>query len=486
MKRFACLILFAAVLILLPQPAAGASPAPNPLLRIGLNGSVTGVANILAAANLLNHTGSGYEFGYIDDNMDFIPLGGTSERAITMVPYAGNGRCITVVITNTANVLFQHDFGGSRNLAVRPLAQEGEKAQTWHRNRRYYGMFEFRRINGRNEIMVISVVEMQDYLKGVIPYEMSPAWPLEALKAQTVSARSFAAGSLARHRIHGYYLCDTTHCQVYRGTASASSHSDRAVDETHGMYMTYNGHPTNGYYHASNGGATEDSENVWILALPYLRGVTDPYEDASRIPGYQWSYNVTNEQIANYLTQRGVANSGVSDFYVSRTTRMGNVFSVTIVGTDGQVVRTYEKESARTFVAGLLRFANDVPGGYAFSHRFSIGAPNSYHLTALSSGGTTAAHDHLANLHVIDGHGNTVLLPPAASVRLLGRGGVLDTLPMRPSPGGMQGVYAVSGRGHGHNVGMSQWGARSMSDLGYGFEDILKHYFTGVEIVTIS
>jgi stage II sporulation protein D len=556
MKRFLCIIIFGALLMLFSQPPAGAFPAPNPLLRIGLNCSVSGVVRTVVAASLLNHTGSGYEFGYIDEGMEFVPLGHTSETAITMLPNlniylsggaygtapsssvvgafhtprgsfssreeaesaagslrgqgeqafvsyrngewlvrsgsgassgsgreTGSNRCITVVATNTTDILFQFDYADTYHLAVRPVAPPGSKAQTWHRGFRYFGMFEFRRFNGSGELTVMSVLEMQDYIKGVIPYEMGAAWPIEALKAQAVSARSFAAGGMARHRSLGYNVCDTTHCQVYRGTSAASANSDLAVDETYGMYITFNGQLcATASYHASSGGATEDSENVWLLALPYLRGVADPYEGLINIPGYRWSYEVSNAQIAAYLTQRGVPNNGVSDFYVSRTTRMGNVFSVTVVGTDGRIIRTYEKEAARSFVGGLLRSANNVPSGYAFSHRFSISAPGSHQLTAISSGGAEVTRSGTANLYAIDGSGNILPLPPAETVRMIGRGGAVQGLPLGSNPGGTQGVYAVNGRGHGHNVGMSQWGARSMAELGYSFEQILKHYYTGVEI----
>jgi stage II sporulation protein D len=479
MKRFIGLVLLAVILISFPPPAAEALPAPNFVLRIGLNTSAMGAPVRIASANLLNHTGSGYEFGYIDGNMNFISQGSTAETAITMRPSTGSTGGITVVVTGTNNALFRFDES-SLHLAVRPVAPEGVKAQTWHRSRRYFGMFEFRRTG--NEILVISVVNMQDYIKGVIPYEMSPSWPIEALKAQTVSARTFAAGGLNRHRTHGYSICDTTHCQVYRGTGSATAHTDRAVDETFGMYITHNSRLiTTSSYHSSNGGATEDVENVWVSALPYLRGVVDIYEDAARIPGYRWTYSVTNAQISAYLTQRGVANSGVSDLFIDRTTRMGNALSVTVVGTDGRVIRRYERSDARTFIGGLLRFSNTVPSGYNFSPRYTIAAPGSHHLTAVTTGGVNATQNNVASLFAIDGRGRTVPLDPAQSVRLIGSGGTLNNLPRRTDPV-TPGTYIISGHGHGHNVGMSQWGARSMADLGYSYEQILKFYYTAVEI----
>ncbi|MDR0326042.1 MAG: SpoIID/LytB domain-containing protein [Oscillospiraceae bacterium] len=542
MKRFIGLILCAAVLLTLMQPAAGASPAPNPRLRIGLSFG----SGALVSANLDNHTGSGYEFGYLDADMQFIPVGSTAQSKITMVKNrnvylsggtysdtpadtaigafhtpqgsyssreeaeaitaglreqgvpafvsyssgvwlvrsgsftdsgggaraTGSNRCISVVVTGTTDILFQFDYGEAYHFCVRPIAPEGVEAQTWHQARRYYGMFEFRRHDGNN-LSVFSVVNMQQYVKGVIPYEMSPSWPVEALKAQAVSARSYAASNLNRHRSDGFSICTTVHCQVYRGTAQASETSDRAVDETLGHYLTYNGQLCDTFYYSSNGGASENSENVWSTAIPYLRGIVDPYENPSQIPSYQWQFTFTNAQLSAYFNQNGRANSGVSNFYIDRYTAMGNVLSVTVLDSGGGTLAVYTKESARSLIRSLSGTGN------ALSQRYTITSGDAM-LTAVSSGGRTMAHTDLGGLYAIDGSGNTVLLPPSGAVSLIDRAGLLYPLPTQSNPN--TGVYTVSGRGHGHNVGMSQWGARGMADLGMTYEQILKHYFTGVEI----
>ena len=542
MKRFLSLLLCAAALFALTRPAAEAAPAPNPRLRIGLAYG----ANAMAAANLDNHTGSGYEFGYLGDGMAFIPVGYTAETKITVVknrnvylsggtysdtpadtavgafhtPHGaytvrgeaetaaaalreqgapafvsyrnggwlvrsgsftdsgggaretGSQYCVSVVVTGTADILFQFDGGETYPLCVRPAAPEESAAQTWHRQRRYYGLFEFRRFDGNN-LSVCGVVDMQEYVKGVIPYEMSPSWPLEALKAQAVSARSYAVSNAGRHRGDGFDLCTSVHCQVYYGTAQASDISNQAVDETYGQYLMYGGQPCNTVYHSSDGGATEDSENVWTNAVPYLRGVPDPYEDPSLIPGYQWQYTFTNAQISAYLNQNGRANAGVSGFYIDRYTAMGNVLSVTVLDNSGRTLAVYTKESARS----LIRSLSGSSG--ALSQRYTVFSGNTM-LTAISANGATAAYSDLRGLYAVDGSGNAVQLPQSGTVDLIVSGGLLYGLPVQPAANA--GVYTVSGRGHGHNVGMSQWGARGMADRGFTYDRILKHYFTGAEI----
>jgi stage II sporulation protein D len=109
---------------------------------------------------------------------------------------------------------------------------------------------------------VVNFINIEDYVKGVLPYEMNPEWPKEALKAQAVAARTYTAAHLDdKHKSQGFDLCCEPDCQTYRGTNGASALSDSAVDETAGIYMTYDGAYADAYYHSSDGGATENSEN---------------------------------------------------------------------------------------------------------------------------------------------------------------------------------------------------------------------------------
>ena len=186
-------------------------------------------------------------------------------------------RCVTVVATGTVHILFQFDCGEKRSLGVMPMAEEGEKPTTWFKGYRYYGGFQYQRIDGK-DLNVVNFLSMDDYIKGVIPYEMNAAWPLEALKAQATAARTYTAAHLNHHSSSGFDLCCEVDCQTYRGVNASDEVSDRAVDETSGVYMTYEGEYVNAFYFSSDGGATEDCENVFGAKLPYLKGKADPYE----------------------------------------------------------------------------------------------------------------------------------------------------------------------------------------------------------------
>lgn len=116
------------------------------------------------------------------------------------------------------------------------------------------------------------VVEMdlEKYVKGVVPQEMPPSAPMEALKAQAVAARSYAVTSW-NHAAQGANVCTTTHCQVWKGIHF--SRTDQAVEETRGVFATYRGSIIRAFYFGHCDGHTRNSEDVWVQALPYCRSV---------------------------------------------------------------------------------------------------------------------------------------------------------------------------------------------------------------------
>jgi stage II sporulation protein D len=138
----------------------------------------------------------------------------------------------------------------------------------------YRGVIEVRPADG-GALTVVNVAGLQDYLKGVVPNELSPqVFPeIEALKAQAVAARTYAIRNRGQFAAQGYDLCATPSCQVYRGFSSEDPLSSRAVDETRGQVATYEAQPINALYTSTCGGHTEDGANVFETGAPYLRGV---------------------------------------------------------------------------------------------------------------------------------------------------------------------------------------------------------------------
>src|SRR5437763_11086313 len=125
--------------------------------------------------------------------------------------------------------------------------------------------------NPHGALTVVNVIGLEDYVRGVVPNELSyPA--LEALKAQAIAARTYAVKNRGQFASEGFDLLPTTRSQVYRGLTSETSLTSRAVDETRGMIATYKGEPINALYTSTCGGRTEDVENIFNEAVPYLRG----------------------------------------------------------------------------------------------------------------------------------------------------------------------------------------------------------------------
>lgn len=245
--------------------------------------------------------------------------------------YTGTDRCVTVAKADTTQILFEFDCGSTYSLAVAPVSDSG-KAVTWCKGFQYYGDFQYTRLTS-GVLTVVNFVGLEDYVKGVVPNEMSASWPLEALKAQAVCARTYVTANQNKYRQYGFDMTNDTYCQVYRGLNGANETTDRAVDETAGLFVRYEGKLCSVAYFAADGGATEDSENVWSdTVIPYLRGVKDPYEADIDFYCKSWSVTVPRPQ--------------TGDISVTNTP-IGNVMTVTANG------QTYSKDNVRTFLKNV-------------------------------------------------------------------------------------------------------------------------------------
>jgi len=137
-------------------------------------------------------------------------------------------------------------------------------------------------------LCVINTLPVESYLRGVVPLEMSSSWPLEALKAQAVAARTYAVRSISSSGLFDLY--SDTRSQAYGGAGREAATTNAAVTGTAGVIATYGGQPIAAFYFSTSGGHTENIENVWNTApLPYLKGVDDPYDTLS--PYHVWPDN---------------------------------------------------------------------------------------------------------------------------------------------------------------------------------------------------
>lgn len=127
--------------------------------------------------------------------------------------------------------------------------------------------------NTGGTLTIINKLDIEDYLKGVVPSEMPRSWSTEAHKAQAIAARSYALANLGKRASHGYDLKDTPEDQAYGGLSAESVNTNQAVKDTEGIVLIYNLKIIPAYYSASAGGQTKSCSAVWTKNLPYLQSV---------------------------------------------------------------------------------------------------------------------------------------------------------------------------------------------------------------------
>ena len=372
-----------------------------------------------------------------------------------------NETCYTVVLTGTSEIVYQFDMLGDYPLGIQPLSE-----QTWFKGYKYYGGFEYNRVSGNN-MNVINVVGLTDYIKGVVPYEVSVSWPVEALKAQALCAKCYTIKSLGKHKAKGFDLCNTTDCQMYCGTNKATDISDAAVEETEGLFVLYDGEICTTYYHASSGGYTEDAGNIWGKDIPYLKAVEDTYLESMR----PFSCTLELEDISWILQAKGYIDCDVEDMYVSKYSDVGNVLALTV---------ELENGTSKTFTGDRARTAlNSATKGVTIgSHRYTINGGSS-EATVNINGTQVDLNDLYAQG---DGKKAKSIDVEDGLVALTANGIQEITITEPAKQENKDGVYVITGTGSGHNIGLSQEGAKSMANAGFSFEEIIEFYFTDAEV----
>ena len=377
---------------------------------------------------------------------------------------------VLVTVTGTAQILFAFDCQGAQSLAVLPNGN-GAAAATWFKGTKYNGGFQYDRITGGN-LNVINVVGLEDYVRGVVPYEMSGGWPAEALKAQAICARTYVCSTTKHLSSYGFDVCNTTDCQVYNGTGNSSAAptavSDQAVSETAGKCLYSNGSLIEAVYFSSDGGATEDAANVWGGAVSYLIGKLDPYESTISIPNYTYTVAYTPAQLTWVLQNSGYSIGTIGNVFVSEQTKTGNVYKVTFVDTTGKTL-TVKGEKCRSV------FYSSTYGKSVRSMRFQItgGASANFYVNDASTQLST-----LTGAYLISGSGTVSAYSGSAPYAVTSSG----TSALSGGASSSSGAFTITGTGNGHNVGMSQYGAYAMAQKGLSCEDILNFYYTDVTI----
>jgi SpoIID/LytB domain protein len=236
------------------------------------------------------------------------------------------------------------------DLTIDPADPATRLEMTWRSSLPRYTLYRgsMRLLVAGTSVQGINIVAMDDYLKGVVPAEMPPLWPIEAVKAQAVAARGYAYRHL--HPDRPWDVVPTADAQVYGGASLEHPRSNLAVDETAGQVVTYNGAPANTFFFTDAGGYTENNEFAWPTSagkvvgspIPYLRGQPDldenglPYD--RNAPGFAWqSGSFTWAQLSAMMAADSRTDVGtLSDIQFERGVS-GRAYCVTLVGSEGTV-----------------------------------------------------------------------------------------------------------------------------------------------------
>lgn len=336
-----------------------------------------------------------------------------------------------------------------------------------------------------NAIRPILTINVEDYLLGVVPFEMGDSFPLEALKAQAVTARTYA---LRKSGSSGAYdVEDTTNDQAYRGRTTSSPLSEQAVTETKGLCGVYRGALASCFYSASNGGQTELGQHVWPTDAPdaygYMDMRDDPYDLENR-----------NSVVKRYTLQKKPGEKGIGEaLHQALTTAMGEQLSALGVEADGELVRFDEIQSVEAVTPKYdgdsrlmteLRFTVKISvRDYTFRQTPSPqpAASSTPHADETPAPTATPAFSPYRKVK----EAVTVTLPIFTEAeRAMGLSiNVSQNELITVSDIGS--AFLIESRRFGHGVGMSQRGAEQMArQYGMTYEQILAFYYPGMGLVS--
>lgn len=290
------------------------------------------------------------------------------------------------------------------------ISPDSPTGSLWLQQRRYRGRLQLRLEQGR--LQAINRLGLESYLPSVVGAEMPAQWPLEALRVQSVAARTYALRQLKPSA--PYDLRATVSSQVYRGLESETDSTRQAVQSTRSLVLTYANKLIDAVFFSSSGGFTENSGEIWPRQMPYLKSVPD-FDQAS--PVFRWTKPLDAPTLLSSFREIGGANS----IEPLETTSTGRLKRVLVRGPSGEL----------RLDAGELRQRLGLRSTFV---QFERPAP------------PTNPFDQVGEWL------------------------------------GLNAPLVAVGRGYGHGVGMSQWGAFGLAQQGESFSAILRHYYLGAQL----
>jgi stage II sporulation protein D len=207
-------------------------------------------------------------------------------------------------------------------------------------NRRFRGHVTIMASKGLLD--VINVVDLEQYIKGVLYHEVSHRWPLEAIKAQAVATRSYAVYSMQQKEGKDFDVTNDIYSQVYGGKNSERFRTNLAVDGTKGQVLVYQRKVLPAFFHATCAGITEDASEVWNVKLPPLKSMDCPYCQSS--PHMRWKRNFRLKDIQAKLNAAGHKIGLIKDIVIVERNASDRIKTLKITGRAGESIRIPGKD----------------------------------------------------------------------------------------------------------------------------------------------
>lgn len=492
--------------------------------------------------------------------------------------------CTSVVNPTNDKILFEYESGDTgANVGFSALQGDAFTSYIQTPADNLYGgvmCFVPQISDSANGVKLINLLDLESYVEGVVPYEISNSWHMEVLRTYALAARSYALSNYnKRFSTYGCDLVCTASDQVYRGHVRVNDAVKEAVKSTAGLVISYGGEICGSYYSSSVGGSTVSSQYVWGSERGYLTHVSTPWERYSEYNKGLWRSQVSGKELCDTLRRKGYTEvSGAIDkiTYTTADDGSGYVYTMTFTDTNGKSVTLKRSDIIRTVLSSYLNSANFIVGKgtleFTYDSVVSVSVEAKYidgthkpeetkpgyvpmkgylsedpilvpSMNILTADGVKVEDQHQVTYvltstgrkvtmsgYVAISEGNELTAEFKAQVPTL-RGYVYDPTTVKPEindttddgfdpdhtvdtitpiignryvvvseyenvkittyldkitetiTASSSGHFIFAGKGWGHGVGLSQYGAKDLADAGVKAEDIISIYLADTQIV---
>lgn len=443
---------------------------------------------------------------------------------------------VTFINSDYDTILFEYNGDDDSYVGVTALQKTYTDHSYLYYSRTSYlyeGVFCFKRsiTDGAEGLAMINLIDMQSYVEGVLPYEISSTWPAECLKAFSIMVRSFAMANLNRHyNAYGFDICASSCCQVYRGRQLVTDSVVDAVTATAGEILVYGDDIVNAAYSSSQGGYSVASQYVWGGALGYLVNQPTAWEDYADVKNGIWESEISEKDLASAFKNQGYSSiKGSKIVDISFETADDSPYLYSFTGTDekGNSATATKCAKVKFLFGSKVKSANfKIAKGeltYTYTDVLSnrivnLGGNYEGEVTILTSEGLVKKDVSVLNFFTdlgkaLNDISGALFLNTGEGTAILTSSDVDIPVSTQPDENGIYTVvsnfgdflivsevqditktvrasdpnsYVIVGMGSGHGVGASQYGTLHLAKAGATYDQIVRAYYIGTEIVNIK